>query len=79
MTTKLTKNLIRHGNSLALVLDKPILELLQIDAETSLELTTNGDVLMVSPVRDKGRQAKLRASLKKMNNRFGDDLRRLAK
>jgi antitoxin MazE len=77
--TKLTKNLIRHGNSLALVLDKPILELLQIDAETSLELTTNGDVLMVSPIRDKARQAKLRASLKKMNSRFGADLRRLAK
>ncbi len=72
------KKLIKHGNSLALVIDKPILEILQISAETPLELTNNGDVLMVSPVRNKSRQKKLEASLKKINSKFGDDLKRLA-
>ena len=75
----MTKTLIKHGNSLALVIDKPILEMLQISAETPLELTSNGDVLVVSPVRDKARQQKLRASLEKINRQFGDDLKRLAK
>lgn len=74
----MTKTLIKHGNSLALVIDKPILEMLQISADTPLELTSNGDVLMVAPVRDKARQKKLRASLDKMNQKFGDDLKRLA-
>jgi len=74
----MTKTLIKHGNSLALVIDKPILEVLQISADTPLELTSNGDVLMVSPVRDKPRQKKLRASLDKINRKFGDDLKRLA-
>jgi antitoxin component of MazEF toxin-antitoxin module len=74
----MTKTLIRHGNSLALVIDKPILEMLHISADTPLEVTTNGDALMVSPVRDKARQKKLRASLDKINRKFGDDLRRLA-
>jgi antitoxin component of MazEF toxin-antitoxin module len=74
----MTKTLIKHGNSLALVIDKPILEMLQISAETPLELTSNGDVLMVAPVRDKARQKKLRASLSKINQKFGDDLKRLA-
>ena len=74
----MTKTLIKHGNSLALVIDKPILEMLQISAETPLELISNGDVLMVSPVRDKARQRKLRASLEKINRQFGDDLKRLA-
>lgn len=74
----MTKTLIKHGNSLALVIDKPILELLGISPDTPLELTTNGDALLVTPVRDKARRRKLRASLDKINRRFGDDLRRLA-
>jgi len=74
----MTKTLIRHGNSLALVIDKPILEMLDISADTPLEVTTNGDSLLVSPIRDKSRQKKLRVSLDKINRKFGDDLRRLA-
>jgi antitoxin component of MazEF toxin-antitoxin module len=74
----MTKTLFRHGNSLALVIDKPILELLDISADTPLEVTTNGDSLLISPVRDKSRQKKLRSSLDKINRKFADDLRRLA-
>lgn len=74
----MTKTLIQHGNSLALVIDKPILEMLHISADTPLELTTNGDSLLVSPVRDKARQKKLLDSLGKINRKFGNDLKRLA-
>jgi antitoxin MazE len=74
----MTKTLIRHGNSLALVIDKPILEMLDISADTPLEVTTNGDSLLISPVRDKQRQKRLRASLDKINRQYGSDLRRLA-
>ena len=74
----MNKTLIKHGNSLALVIDKPILEMLRISADTPLELTTNGDAILITPVRDKTRQKKLRASLDKINRKFGDDLRRLA-
>jgi antitoxin MazE len=74
----MTKTLIQHGNSLALVIDKPILDMLRISADTPLELTTDGDSLLVSPIRDKARQKKLRASLEKINRKFGDDLKRLA-
>ena len=64
----MVKTLIKHGNSLALVIDKPILEMLHISADTPLELTSNGDHLMISPIRDAAR----------INQRFGDDLKRLA-
>jgi antitoxin component of MazEF toxin-antitoxin module len=73
------KTLIKHGNSLALVIDKPILEMLQITADTPLELSTNGDAILIAPVRDKRRQRRLQAALDKINDRFGDDLERLAK
>jgi antitoxin MazE len=72
------KTLIKHGNSLALVIDKPILELLQITADTPLELTTNGDAILIRPIRDKRRQRQLQAALDKINAKFGDDLQRLA-
>jgi len=78
MSHALTKTLIKHGNSYALVIDKPILEMLGIQADTPLEISTNGDALLVSPVRDEARQAQLRQTLKKLNAKFGDDLRRLA-
>jgi antitoxin component of MazEF toxin-antitoxin module len=74
----MVKTLIKHGNSYALVIDKPILELLRATPDTPLELTTNGDTLMVSPVRDAKRERRLRQSLEKMNRRYGDDLKRLA-
>ncbi len=72
------KTLIKHGNSLALVIDKPILEMLQISADTPLNITSNGDVLMVAPVRDKKRQKRLRESLDKINRTYGEDLKKLA-
>lgn len=72
------KTLIRHGNSLAIVIDKPVLELLQITPDTKIELTTNGDAIMLTPIRDKKRQARLQAALEKINNQFGDDLKKLA-
>jgi antitoxin MazE len=74
----MVKTLIKHGNSYALVIDKPILELLRATPDTPLELTTNGDALLVSPIRDAPRQRRLRQSLEKMNRRYGDDLKRLA-
>jgi antitoxin component of MazEF toxin-antitoxin module len=74
----MAKKLIRHGNSLALVIDKPILEMLRITPETPLELTSDGDSLLVSPVRDEERQKQLEASLDKISRKFGEDLKRLA-
>jgi antitoxin component of MazEF toxin-antitoxin module len=72
------KTLTKHGNSLALVIDKPILGLLDIDAETPLEITTNGDALIVQPVREEPRQARLDASLARLNEGFAPALRKLA-
>jgi len=53
----MTKRLIQIGNSLALVIDKPILELLHIGPKTELELNTDGDKLLISPVRNESKVA----------------------
>jgi antitoxin component of MazEF toxin-antitoxin module len=46
----MVKKLTRLGNSLAVLIDKPILELLNITADTPIELTTDGRRLIVTPL-----------------------------
>jgi antitoxin MazE len=75
---KMTKTLIKHGNSLALVIDKPILELLGIDADTQLELTTNGNALLISPVRSPEMDQKFKDSVAMIHKRFGKAMKKLA-
>ena len=72
------KRLTRHGNSLALVIDKAILELLRIDASTPLEISTDGRSLVISPAPDPEKRDAFRDSLDRVNRRHGDALRRLA-
>jgi antitoxin MazE len=72
------KTLTKHGNSYALVIDKPILELLHIEPDSPLEVKTDGKVLVISPVNQSGRGARVRRSLAKVNARHGKALKRLA-
>lgn len=72
------KHLVKHGNSLALVIEKPVLELLGADAETVFEITTDGQALVLTPVRDPKRGAAFRDALDKANRQYAEDLKRLA-
>ena len=72
------KKLTRHGNSLALVIDKGVLELLNIDDQTPLEISTDGTILMVSPVRDEKRKHQFQEALKKTNAKYGRVLKRFS-
>ena len=72
------KKLSKHGNSLALVIDRGILELLNIDADTPLEITTDGKTLTISPVRDEERRKKFEEALKATDRKYGRVFKRLA-
>ena len=74
----MTKKLTRHGNSLALVIDRGVLDLLNIDDETPLDISTDGDVLIVTPVRSNARRKAFQSALEKTNKRYGRLLKRLA-
>jgi antitoxin MazE len=44
------KMLVRHGNSFALILDKPVLDLLKVDPAQPLQVsTTDGKSLVIAP------------------------------
>jgi antitoxin component of MazEF toxin-antitoxin module len=74
----MVKRLTQHGNSAALVIDKPILELLHITLKTPLELATDGKNLIVSPAGDAKRSARFRAALEAVNRRHAKTLKALA-
>ncbi|MCA9073605.1 MAG: hypothetical protein KDA93_01130 [Planctomycetaceae bacterium] len=74
----MTKTLSKHGNSLALVIDRPILELLNIDESTPLVITTDGQSLIVSPQGDADRKARFEQALESTNVRNSNALKRLA-
>ncbi len=74
----MVKSLTKHGNSLALVIEKPILELLGADAETRFNITTDGKVLVLSPIVDLEKKQKVQSALSKVNAKYSNTLKKLA-
>jgi antitoxin MazE len=72
------KTLTKHGNSLALIIDRPILDLLKIEADTPLEISTDGTRLIVSPGTPTPRQKAFASALKKTNQKYSPALKKLA-
>ncbi|HUB07163.1 MAG TPA: AbrB/MazE/SpoVT family DNA-binding domain-containing protein [Myxococcales bacterium] len=71
------KRLSAIGNSLGVVVEKPILELLNIDRETELEMTTDGRRLIIEPVPQ--RRGRVAAASKKVLAAHDATFRKLAK
>ena len=46
----MTKKLTRHGNSYALIIDKPLLQILNISEHTVLNLSIQDGALIIKPV-----------------------------
>jgi antitoxin component of MazEF toxin-antitoxin module len=74
----MVKKLSRIGNSLGVILDRPVLELLQIDENTPLEITTDGTVLVMRPVRG-DKKSRVRESAARMVKAHAKTLAKLAK
>ncbi len=72
------KKLIRHGNSMALLIEKPILELLGADADTTFDIMTDGQALVLTPLHTKKRREAFRSALERGNRKYADGLKRLA-
>ena len=74
----MVRHLVPHGDDLALVIDKPTLERLHLDAETPLDISTDGRVLIVSPASDEKRREELHREIEKFSDKYAGMLKRLA-
>ena len=72
------KTLTKHGNSYALVIDKPILELLRVQPDTPIEVRTDGRSLVLAPLCDDPQEGKFNDALDMVHQRFGNAMRELA-
>ncbi len=74
----MTKQLTQIGNSLGFIIEKPILDLLQVDAKTKFEVITDGDAITFRPMRS-AREDRVRASTRRMIAVHEGTPRKLAK
>lgn len=71
------KSLTKFGNSYGIILDKAILELLGINYDTELNISTpDGKSLLIVPETDEGSDRVIN-SLAKMNSRYPNALKDL--
>lgn len=74
----LSKKLTKTGNSMAVILDRPLLDQTGIDETTPLEISTDGDVIVISPVRDAASRRRLRKAVDEIHELYAGAFRRLA-
>ena len=72
------KKLSAIGNSLGIFIEKPILELLDIQRDTDLEMRTDGQRLIIEPVR-KSKKQRVKVALERALVAHDESLRKLAK
>lgn len=72
------KRLSKLGDSFVLEIDRPILEHLGIDEQTPLELSINGQSLVIVPVQAATRRERIASALMATNQQYGKALKRLA-
>jgi antitoxin component of MazEF toxin-antitoxin module len=72
------KRLVAIGNSLGIIIERPILELLNIGRETELEMSTDGESLILRPTTADKRKRVADAACRMMDV-HDDTFRRLSK
>ena len=72
------KTLTKHGNSYAMVIDKPIMDLLGATPKTAFEIITDGQSLILTPVRDAKTEKKFEKAVAMIHKRFGNAMKKLA-
>lgn len=72
------KNLTVIGNSLGLIIEKPILDILGFSRDTELEMTTDGRRLVIEPIPVEDRSERIRALTRKVIKSHEKTFRKLA-
>lgn len=72
------KKLTKHGNSYALIIERPIMDLLHISEKSELYVTTDGRNLVISPAEDKKKQSKFEGAVAASFKKFPHMYKNLA-
>ncbi len=76
------KKLVRYGNSKVLVIDKPILELLNLSETLEGKIQTDGESIIITPINKKANNnntdKKFKKSLEEVLDKYSSTLKKLA-
>ncbi len=72
------KRLQKHGNSAALIIEKPVMQALGITEDTPLQVTVSGNALVITPANVGVGPERMEATIKELRKRYGPMLKRLA-
>lgn len=72
------KKLTRTGDGIALVLDVPMLEQLGLDENAEVEVSTNGQMIVITPKATAARERKFRDAADRINRKYAGLFKRLS-
>ena len=77
----MSKKLTRHGNSYALIIDKPLLQILNISEKTDLALSIEDGALVIRPVKSGPKKSKqeIKKIAEEIMVEYADVFKKLAK
>jgi antitoxin MazE len=75
----MVKKLSAIGNSLGLIIERPILDLLDITKDTPLEIKTDGEALIVRPLRQAPLMDRAFAAADRLMDAHEETYRKLSK
>ncbi|MBC7804762.1 MAG: hypothetical protein H7145_01300 [Akkermansiaceae bacterium] len=73
------RTLQKHGNSQAIVIEKPLMEATGITMDTPLEVTVSGDVITIRPANVGFGREKVASLIKELRPQYKQMLENLAK
>jgi antitoxin component of MazEF toxin-antitoxin module len=73
----MVKTLTPIGNSLGLIIERPILDLLNIGRDTKLEVRTDGEALIIRPLRE-DRRTRVREATERLMDSHNNTLQKLS-
>jgi antitoxin component of MazEF toxin-antitoxin module len=74
----MVKTLQKHGNSHALLIEKPLMDAMGITPDTQLQITVSGNSMTISPLNVGIGREKVASSIKKLRPRYREMLKKLA-
>lgn len=72
------KTLVAIGNSLGIIIEKPILDILHIERDTPLDVKTDGNSLIIRPLTKEERAERLNVAVDRAMKNHHETLRKLA-
>ncbi len=77
----MSKKLTRHGNSYALIIDKPLLQILNISEKTDLTLSIEDGALVIRPANSGSKKSKqeIKKIAEEIMVEYADVFKKLAK